>query len=135
MIKGIGIDSVEIKRFSDWANQPKDKLQKIFSDHEIDYCLETPKKSPERFAARFAVKEAFFKALSQVLPSHEVPFLTVCKSVSIQQEDNGNPQLIVEWDLLTEKGKEKIKSEAKPLVSITHTVDTATALVIVEKLQ
>jgi len=133
MISGIGIDSEDIHRFNAWTNFPAEKLKKTFSDKEIEYCLQTPKKSAERFAARFAAKEAFFKALSNVLTEHKIPFLTVCKNVSIEQEKNGAPKIMVKWGKLTEAYGKKTENRLKCLVSITHTNKTATAIIIVQK--
>lgn len=71
---GIGIDSVDIERFTEWHTYPRQSLSRIFSDQEIDYCLECPTKSAERFAARFAAREAFLKALHQAMPTIQIPF-------------------------------------------------------------
>ena len=135
MIAGIGIDSVEIERFSDWVNHSPEQLKKIFSEKEIGHCLQNKQNAPERFAARFAVREAFFKALSNIMPGNTIPFLTVCKNISIHHEQNGNPNLTVDWHLLVEKYGKPIASDLKTFISLTHTADTATALVIVENRQ
>jgi len=127
MIAGIGIDSVEIERFANWANLPEEKLYKLFTKEEIEYCLKNTKKSAERFAARFATKEAFYKTLSQIIPNHTIPLLTVCKHASISQENNGNPILLVNWKALVATG-----TSFRSLVSITHTQQVATAIVLIE---
>jgi len=132
MIKGIGIDSTEIDRFYDWNKQSREKLQKIFSDFEIDYCIKNKKKSPERFAARFAAKEAFFKALCQITPEHKVPFLTLCKSISVNQQTNRSPELLINWTPIKEKNPHLETKDLQVFISITHTNNTATAIVIVE---
>lgn len=61
MIKGIGVDIIEIARIKE--NLSKQKfMQRIFTSHEITYCQ--PKANPEvHFAGRFAAKEAILKAL------------------------------------------------------------------------
>jgi len=132
MIKGIGIDSVEIERFIDWVSHSKEKLKKIFSDKEIMYCLDNKGKAAERFAARFAVKEAFYKALSQILPNNGIPLLTACKAVSVKQEENGNPTLSIDWEKIPQC--RSFKNAYQSLVSITHTKNTATAIVMLEKI-
>lgn len=62
LIKGIGIDIEEIKRFQ---KRPHSKYRslyaKIFSKNEIAYCLKSPHPAAS-FAARFAAKEACVKA-------------------------------------------------------------------------
>lgn len=130
-MKSIGIDSIEINRFTKWANYPQKKLCKTFSSKEIEYCLQNKNKSAERFAARFATKEAFFKALGSILPSHKIPFLTICQNVSINHEANGNPQLVINWQKILEKYCTKIETPSKSVVSVTHTKTIATAIVII----
>jgi phosphopantetheine--protein transferase-like protein len=93
-ILGIGTDIVQVERFKKWESFSKEKLLKIFSEKELEYCsisvrmvrqahherlnLEKVPVRPElvegyeRFnleglASRFAAKEAFFKALSASL--------------------------------------------------------------------
>ena len=61
MIKGIGIDSVEVARFAHWYSYPHASLRRIFSNTEIDYCLARTAQSSAHFAARFAAREAFLK--------------------------------------------------------------------------
>ena len=63
MIIGIGVDLVDVRRFESIIYRWKHRfLQRIFTDEEIRYC--NNKKNPaQRFATRFAAKEAFKKAL------------------------------------------------------------------------
>ncbi|MFC1842873.1 holo-ACP synthase [Candidatus Dependentiae bacterium] len=134
MVSGIGIDSIEIERFSQWADYPHDKLAKTFSKTEIAYCLSNKQKSAERFAARFAVREALFKALSQALPGNSIPFFTVCQNICVSKESNGNPILQVNWEnILTHYDKKPITG-FRTLVSITHTKKVATAIVLCDNI-
>lgn len=135
MIVGIGVDAVAIKRFAQWHTYPRTMLSRIFSEHEIDYCLRTPKKSAERFAARFATREATFKALQSLLFTFgakiEVPFLRACKAITIYGHDNGLPRLQIDWhhlgiDTLID-GKNIVCH-----VSISHTAHDAISYVIIE---
>ncbi len=125
MIKGIGIDSVDIARFEHWQQLPHEKLKKIFSEQEIEYCLSNPIKSAERFAARFAAREASYKALAGILPK-KMPFLSVCKAVAITKKNNGKPELKIDCDALF------IETPLQCHVSITHTKATATSFVVLE---
>ena len=63
MIRGIGIDIVEIARIRKLLDSYGPHfLQKVFTESEIRYCAE--KAHPEiHFAGRWAAKEAFYKAL------------------------------------------------------------------------
>jgi len=128
MICGIGIDSVEIKRFAHWSTYTHKKLLRLFSEQEITYCLSNPAKSAERFAARFAAREAFFKAYCSMNKTSLLPFLAVCKNVTITHANNGAPNLTVQWkNLLNEQQKEPAIH-----LSLTHTTTTATAYIILE---
>lgn len=90
MIVGIGHDAVAIARFVNWHTYSYKKLRRIFSEQEIAYCLQEPSKSAERFAARFASKEALYKALCQA--EHKLPFLTLCASSEVISTNHG-PQI------------------------------------------
>lgn len=58
----IGIDIIEIKRIERLFSANEGFLKKIYTNKEVEYCR--PKKNKyQHFAARFATKEAVFKAL------------------------------------------------------------------------
>lgn len=63
MILGIGIDLVDVRRMESIIFRWHEKfLKRVFTDKEIRYC--NNKKNPaQRFATRYAAKEAFIKAL------------------------------------------------------------------------
>src|SRR5436853_5452168 len=96
MILGIGVDSVEIARFVHWHTFNRKKLLRIFSESEIEYCLSVTTKSAERFAVRFAVREALFKAYSSWNPDHQIPFLTFCKAVTISKKTGRIPEVFLD---------------------------------------
>jgi holo-[acyl-carrier protein] synthase len=125
MICGIGIDSVEINRFNQWHTYSDKQLSKIFSASEIMYCRENQIKSAERFAARFAAREALFKAITFLDDS--VPFLKLCKAVHIKKNILGKPEMIVNWSSLNVQDVNYII-----WLTFTHTKTIATALVILE---
>lgn len=132
MIVGIGIDSAEVKRFLDWRNKSLPQLKKIFSEAEIEYCSENVRLSAQRFAVRFAAREAFFKALCCMMPDAILPFLSVCKAVHIKHDDNQIPVLHVNWPLLI-AGKPLLTAKNIIVhVSLTHTNKMATAVVVLE---
>lgn len=128
MILGIGIDTVDVKRFVHWHTYAPSTLRRIFSQEEIDYCLSNLTKSAERFAVRFAAREAFFKAVSSAYPTLKIPFLTLCKNVSITKDFNKGPKLQVNWKKFVLNNK-----SVNILVSFTHTKATATAFIIIEQ--
>src|SRR3970040_883715 len=58
----IGIDIIEIKRIERLFFNNENFLRKIYTEKEVEYCK--PKKNKyQHLAARFATKEAMFKAL------------------------------------------------------------------------
>lgn len=139
MILGIGVDSVEIKRFSSWSAYSPHVLRRIFSEQEIAYCLQNPTKMAERFAVRFAAREAFFKAYSMYQPEHAIPFLTLCRLIAIEKSSNNMPRLIVDW---TQISAHLATTQYQPttqhqpltpvdtLLSLTHTQEAATAFIV-----
>ena len=63
MIIGIGVDLVDVRRIESIIFRWQHKfLKRVFTDKEIKYC-NTKKHPGQRFATRFAAKEAFIKAL------------------------------------------------------------------------
>lgn len=131
MIRGVGIDSVEIERFNRWVHFTQKQLLRIFSPEEIAYSRSNKLKTAERFAARFAAKEAFYKALCQVLPGRKFPFLTLCKAVSVVSQ--GPPHLIVDWNYFFSLPDDALLQKYNTHISITHTRSAATVVVIIEE--
>jgi len=63
MIIGIGVDLVDVRRFETMIFRWQQRfLRRVFTDNEIRYC-NTKKHPAQRFATRYAAKEAFIKAL------------------------------------------------------------------------
>src|SRR3989338_1141917 len=63
MIRGIGVDVVDIQRMKETLVEQGDAFRRrVFTEAEIDYCDRKPRPY-ENYAARFAAKEAVSKAL------------------------------------------------------------------------
>ena len=63
MIVGTGIDIAEVPRIAESIQRFGDRfLRRVFTEGEIQYC-ESKTNRIERYAARFAAKEAAMKAL------------------------------------------------------------------------
>jgi holo-[acyl-carrier protein] synthase len=63
MIVGTGIDIAEVPRIAESIERFGDRfIQRVFTEDEIEYC-ESKANRIERYAARFAAKEAAMKAL------------------------------------------------------------------------
>jgi holo-[acyl-carrier protein] synthase len=130
MIAGTGIDSVEIARFAQWHTWGKKKLSRIFSESEIEYCLSNQALSAQRFAVRFAAREALFKAITAAWPAHTIPFFTLCHATKILKKRA--PELHLSWGEL-----EPFPCQYHSLtlhLSLTHTNHIAMAIVIIESL-
>ncbi len=65
MVKGIGIDVIEIERIERALRRRKGFMRRLFTPWEIAYCSSRPRPGAS-FAARFAAKEAVRKACTQV---------------------------------------------------------------------
>ena len=74
MIKGVGVDVIEVERLRRSLERCKGFRERIFSSREIELCLRSRDPFP-RFAARFAAKEAFFKATGLKIPWNRIEVL------------------------------------------------------------
>ena len=125
MIFGVGIDIIEVSRIEKQLSRGDDRFQRrLFTDREIAYC-ERKKFKGLHYAARFAAKEAFLKALGTGLGGG-----LSWKDVEIVNNEAGKPTLRLD-------GKARLLAERLGLtglqVSLTHVKDTAAAVVIIEK--
>ena len=69
---GIGIDLSNIERFKKKSFETnKDFYKKIFTQKEILYCLKF-KNSYDRFAGKFALKEAVIKSINKKIHFSEI---------------------------------------------------------------
>ena len=127
MILGIGIDMVDIVRFANWHTYSHTTLRRIFSLDEIEYCTSLTSQSAQRFAVRFAAREALYKALCQAVPDYKIPFLTLCKHTEIKKDMHGAPYVVVNWGAL------QMQHSVHVLLSMTHTCSTAAAYVVVQR--
>lgn len=123
MILGIGVDICEVNRFNRLSEDER-FLKKVFSEDEITYC-EKFKNKAECFAARFAAKEAFIKALGTGLSKG-----IVLKEIEVKKEKSGKPVLKISGSTL-ETFKSLKGNEI--LLSISHEKTIATAFVIITK--
>jgi holo-[acyl-carrier protein] synthase len=120
---GVGIDIIEIDRIKDSVDKYGDRfLNKIYTESELEYCLAKSSKY-QHLAARFAAKEAVYKALTTGW--HEV---ATWQDIEISNEPNGMP-------LVTLKGKLKtfLSTDKSLKISISHSRDYVTCMAIVYK--
>jgi holo-[acyl-carrier protein] synthase len=125
MIVGIGMDLVEVARlrsFHQRWGQPG--LDRLFAPGEIRYCLAAADPAPS-LAARFAAKEAFFKALGTGWGVGGD-----WREVQVQRDPGAAPRLRV-------AGRAARSLSAHPGASVhltlTHARSTAGAVVVIER--
>ena len=88
MVLGIGIDIIEIERIKESVDKfGKAFLKKIYTKTELDYSL-SRKNKYQHLAARFAAKEAIYKALS-----NDTDTVYSWQDVEIYNEVNGLPKV------------------------------------------
>jgi holo-[acyl-carrier protein] synthase len=124
MTHGVGIDMIETERVASGINKESGFCEMVFSVREIAYC-ESKKNKFEHYAARFAAKEAFFKALGTGWADN-----TLFNEVEVINNVDGKPEIHL-------SGATKSTVDAmginRILVSLSHVKAMASAVVILEK--
>lgn len=115
MIRGIGVDTVDVARFAAHLERTPKLVTRLFADEERDLNLSS-------LAARFAAKEALIKALggSWSLTWHDLIIL---------RDEERAPTFKSTRGLTTALAA---RGAGHPHVSMTHDGGTATAFVILE---
>ena len=110
---GIGIDISSIERFRKKPFSENESFyKKIFSDEEINYCLKF-KNSSEKFAGKFAIKEAVLKSINKNIDISQI----------ITSYSKSKPTVtILNFD-----------QNYRFLASVSHENDLAIAMVVAEK--
>ncbi len=115
----LGIDIVEIKRLEKISKRwGKGFMEKVYTDKELAYA--NSRRFPyQHLAARFAAKEAIFKALGEV----ETDFVG-WKNIEILNDAYGKP--VVHWHNEAETSRRK-RNLKGAVVSLSHTENYAVA--------
>ena len=118
-IESVGIDLADVPRIKKAIEHYGDRfLSRIFTPWEIQYCMS--KINPElSFAARFAVKEAVFKAIG-------TGFAEGVKwtSVEVVNDKRGHPEVRLGQAIKRHIGEKKM------IISLSHTREYAVACAI-----
>ena len=124
MIIGVGHDVFEVARMEDKLRREGESLKEaLFTTGEVAYC--EGKRYPARhFAARFAAKEAVFKALG-VDPAKGQRW----REVEIRNEATGQPRVLLHGDA---RGLARDRRVGAVLLSLSHTGELAAATVVLE---
>ena len=86
-----GIDIIEVSRVKEAIEEQNNKfLSKIYTEKEIEYCSNTGKMEYQHFAARFAAKEAVFKAISEFIKDNENEYW---RKIEVLNDNNGRPKI------------------------------------------
>ncbi|MBB5022302.1 holo-ACP synthase [Desulfurispira natronophila] len=118
MIVGIGVDMVAVERFD---GMKVHFLERVFTAGEIQYASASVN-SQERFAARFAAKEAFLKAIGTGLRNCRL------KDIEVVHDELGCPHLGFYGNLESYGDK----SQYRVHLSLSHTSQHAIAYCLVE---
>lgn len=119
----VGTDIIEVDRIKE-AMQDKNFAKRVFTDKEIEYCESKKANKFQSFAARFAAKEAIFKAISSYLDNK---FEIEWKDIEVLNDENGRPYVNV-----VNKNKESLKNIIID-VSLAHLGAYAVSTAIVMK--
>jgi holo-[acyl-carrier protein] synthase len=124
MIVGTGIDIAEVPRIAASIARFGDRfIRRIFTEGEIRYCGSKANRM-ERYAARFAAKEAAMKAIGTGW-NHGVTW----RDVEVTRLPGGRPTISFHGKAAEFAAKLGVKQVA---LSLTHTAEHAIAQVILE---
>ena len=122
MIRGIGIDIIEIRRISE-AISRKSFVNRVFTANEQQYCDSRGVQKAASYAARFAAKEAVMKALGTGLAEG------TWKDVEVTVDTAGKPSVQL-TGFFAAKAHEL--GAANIYISLSHTKEYAVAQAILE---
>ena len=124
MIFGIGNDIIELERLKQSLDKGEAFLKLVYAPNEIAYCEKQANKVAA-YAARFAAKEAFLKALGTgwigEMQLHDI---------EVTKDELGKPNLLLKNEVMVAVDEREIKNVH---LSISHTKHFANAVVILEK--
>lgn len=127
MIVSIGIDIVEVYRIRETISRTPRFVERVFTAREREYCEAKGAAAAQSYAARFAAKEAFLKALKTgwrgKITWHDIEIIS---------GETGVPTLEIKGEasaIMRNLGANRIH------ISLSHTTEHAVAQVILEKQQ
>jgi holo-[acyl-carrier protein] synthase len=124
MIVGLGIDIAEVDRIESAIRRYGERfLKRIFTASEVAYC-QSKANSFERFAGRFAAKEAAMKAIGTGWKRG-----VKWRDFEVVREPSGRPS--IRFSGVAAGFAERLGTK-RALLSITHTAAQAIAQVILE---
>lgn len=122
MIFGIGTDIIEVARIKDAVEKYGERFKnRIFTEKEQAYCDSFNDNKYLHYAARFAAKESFSKAIGTGL-TRGFKF----RDVEVCNENNGKPYVTLYGDMAEKYCSYLIH------ISLSHTEGNAVAYIIME---
>jgi holo-[acyl-carrier protein] synthase len=124
MIISIGIDITEVYRMRETIARTPRFAERVFTEREREYCESKGVAAAQSYAARFAAKEAFLKALKTGWRGK-----ITWHDIEITNDADGVPSMSVQGEarrILDEMGGPRIH------LSIAHTTEHAVAYVVLE---
>lgn len=125
MIVSIGVDIIEVYRIRETLERTPRFAERVFTAAEKAYCESKGAAAAQSYAARFAAKEAFLKALRTGWRGK-----ITWHDMEIVNDEQGAPFLKISGEV------ERLLREMNVTnfhLSMSHTTDHATATVILEK--
>ena len=119
---GCGTDIIEISRIKEAICEEYGEkfLERVYTEKEIKYCESKNAQKYQHYAARFAAKEALFKAVSKELDNK---YNIEWKQFQIENDENGKPIAKIDH---------KISSKIESIdISLSHCKEYATANAVV----
>lgn len=128
MIAGLGMDLIEVERVAAKISKEAGFRELVFSPKEIGYC-ESKADKFVHYAARFAAKEAFFKALGTGWAEG-----TSFNEVEVTHDDAGKPGLSLLGATAQSLAASGLAGPGimKISLSLSHLKTIASAIVIIE---
>lgn len=117
-----GTDIIEINRIKDSIEDTGDKfINRVYTKNEIKYCEGKKNQKFQHYAARFAAKEAVFKAVSEKIKDK----YSICwKDIEISNDEQGRPSVEILGD---------VSKEIECIdISLSHCKEYATAFAVVK---
>lgn len=125
MILSIGVDIIEVYRIRESIARTPRFAERVYTAAEREYCESKGVAAAQSYAARFAAKEAFLKAIKTGWRGK-----ITWHDIEVVSDADGVPDLVITGEaaiILKERGADRVH------ISISHTTDHAIAQVILEK--
>jgi len=122
MIVGLGVDICDIAKLKRPLKANRRFIERVFSKKEIEYC-KARKSAILHYAGRFAVKEAFIKAVS-------VDKGVKLSDIETVNNKDGKPDILVNKNI---RAMMKKKGATSIHITISHVGTIAVAVCVLER--